>query len=182
MDDRREMLELVDKNDREIDFREKESCHLIPVALHRAFSIFIVNTRGEMLIHRRQRTKKTWPGYWTNACCSHPRKGEDLREATKRRLAEELGIACEVKPLFTFQYRADFDTTHGEHEVDHVFLGVYDGEVNPNNDEIQEHRLVPIHELLEDVRRHSGEYTPWFKEGLPTVLEYVEELMVACDS
>jgi len=174
-----DMLILVNKDDEEVGCKEKESCHLIPVALHRAFSIFIVNTKGQMLIHKRQSTKKTWPGFWTNACCSHPRKGEDLQEATKRRLQEELGVICDVKPLFKFHYRADYDTKYGEHEVDHVFLGIYDGDVKPNNDEIQEHRFMAIDELMEDVRLRGGEYTPWFKLALPGVREHVEELMAA---
>jgi isopentenyl-diphosphate Delta-isomerase len=173
MDNHMEMLILVDKDDKEINYKEKESCHLIPAALHRAFSIFIVNTESRILIHKRQSTKKTWPGFWTNACCSHPRQGEDLKEATKRRLQEELGIACDVKPLFTFHYKADYDEKYGEHEIDHVFLGVYDGVVRPNNDEIQEHKFVPIDELVEDVRKHPDKYTPWFKQCLPGVLKYL---------
>ncbi|MCX5810457.1 MAG: isopentenyl-diphosphate Delta-isomerase [Proteobacteria bacterium] len=167
------MLILVDKDDKDIHYREKESCHLIPAALHRAFSIFIVSTKRWMLIHKRQVTKKTWPAFWTNACCSHPRKGEDLKEATARRLQEELGITVDVKPLFKFHYKADYDEKYGEHEIDHVFLGVYDGEVKPNNDEIQEHRFVPIDELVEDVIKHPGKYTPWFKQCLPDVLKYL---------
>ncbi|GEM_PF-181473 len=167
-----EMLILVDNDDRAIDCREKESCHLIPVPLHRAFSIFIVNTGRQMLIHRRQVTKTTWPGFWTNACCSHPRKGEDLKEATTRRLREELGIACDVKPLFRFRYEADYDEKYGEHEIDHVFLGTYDGDVRQNDDEIQEHKFVPIDELMEDVKNHGEKYTPWFKQSLPGVVKY----------
>jgi len=168
-----EMLILIDEKDREKGYREKESCHLIPATLHRAFSIFIVDSKRRMLIHKRQLTKKTWPGFWTNACCSHPKKDEDLGQATQRRMQEELGIACEVKPLFRFHYKADYDRQYGEHEIDHVFLGVYDGDFKPNDDEIQEHKFVPIDELIEDVRIHSSEYTPWFKLALPRVLEYL---------
>jgi isopentenyl-diphosphate delta-isomerase len=176
MDDCREMLILVDDNDREIAFKDKESCHLIPAALHRAFSIFIVNSQGEMLIHKRQRTKMTWPGYWTNACCSHPRKGEALNEAARRRLTEELGIACDVEPLFKFHYKADYDATYGEHEVDHVFLGIYDGDVKPNIDEIEEHRFMSIDRLMDDLKARSDEYTPWFIMALPGVLERLHAL------
>lgn len=176
MDDCGDMLILVDDDDREIAFKDKQSCHLIPATLHRAFSIFIVNSKGEMLIHKRQRTKMTWPGYWTNACCSHPRKGEDLEEATKRRLAEELGIACNIRPLFRFHYTADYDATYGEHEVDHVFLGIYDGDVRPNHDEIEEHRFMPITRLMEDLKVRSHEYTPWFIMALPGVLEHLYTL------
>ena len=167
------MLILVDNDDKEIHYKEKEACHLIPAALHRAFSIFIIDTNDRMLIHKRQITKKTWPGFWTNACCSHPRKDENLQEATKRRLREELGIVCDVQPLFKFHYKADYDDKYGEHEIDHVFLGIYDGDVRPNKEEIQEHKFVPIGELVEDVQKHAGKYTPWFKQGLPGVLKYL---------
>lgn len=173
MEDHMEMLILVDKDDKEIDYKEKESCHLRPTTLHRAFSIFVVNTKRQMLIHKRQITKKTWPGFWTNACCSHPRKDENIKQATKRRLQEELGFVCDVAPLFKFYYKADYDEKYGEHEVDHVFLGIYDGEVKQNPDEIQEHKFVSIDELMEDVRMHGNCYTPWFKQGLPNVLRYL---------
>jgi isopentenyl-diphosphate delta-isomerase len=168
-----EMLILVDKDDKEIGYKEKESCHLIPAVLHRAFSIFIVNTKRQMLIHKRQLTKKTWPGFWTNACCSHPRKDESLEHAARRRLREELGIISDVRPLFKFRYEINYDDKYGEYEVDHIFLGVYDGDVKPNKDEIQTHKFMPIDELLKDVRMHGGEYTPWFKLGLPGVLKYL---------
>jgi isopentenyl-diphosphate delta-isomerase len=170
-----EMLILVDNDDKEIHYKEKEACHLIPATLHRAFSIFIINTNDQMLIHKRQTTKKTWPGFWTNACCSHPRKNENLQEAAKRRLREELEIMCDVQPLFKFHYKADYDDKYGEHEIDHVFLGIYDGDVRPNKEEIREHKFVPIDELVEDVQKHAGGYTPWFKQGLPGVLKCLQD-------
>lgn len=166
-------LIIVDENDIEIGYGEKDECHLIPAKLHRAFSIFIFNSKGEMLIHKRSGSKKTWPGYWTNACCSHPRKGESLEEATARRLREELGFTCPLDRLFSFYYKADYDPTYGEHEVDHVFKGTYDGDVTPDGNEIEEFTFIPISALREDVQRAPQKYTPWFKQALPAVLEYI---------
>jgi len=166
-------LIIVDKEDKEIGWGEKDECHLIPAKLHRAFSIFIFNSKGEMLIHKRSGSKKTWPGYWTNACCSHPRKGESLEEATARRLLEELGFTCLLERLFSFYYKADYDSTYGEHEIDHVFAGKYDGDVKPDRNEVEEFAFVPIDALLEGVQRSPQKYTPWFRQALPAVLEHI---------
>jgi isopentenyl-diphosphate Delta-isomerase len=161
----------VDESDNGTGFEEKERCHLHPTRLHRAFSIFIFNSRGEILLHRRSRSKKTWPGFWTNACCSHPRKGESLEAATARRLKEELGFETPVTHLFRFQYRADYDADYGENEIDHVFVGFYDGEVSPDPGEIEEWRFVETEKLREEMKAHPETYTPWFKIALPRVLE-----------
>jgi len=168
-----EQIIIVDKNDNEIGYAEKDECHHIPVKLHRAFSIFIFNSKGKMLIHKRARAKKTWPGYWTNACCSHPRKGETLKKATERRLHEELGFVCPIKRLFSFYYRADYDATYGEHEIDHVFVGRYDGQVTPNREEVERYTFIKIDILLENIKSSPHQFTPWFKQALPEVLTYV---------
>ena len=165
-----DLLILVDEDDNIRGHEEKENCHLLPTKLHRAFSIFILNSKGEMLVHRRSRLKKTWPGLWTNACCSHPRKGESLETATLRRLREELGFETPVAPLFTFRYEADYDGEYGEKEIDHVFLGFYDGPVKVNPEEIDEWKFVTLEALKADVEANGGEFTPWFKEALPGVL------------
>ena len=166
---------LVDSDDNEVGYEAKERCHIWPAKLHRAFSIFIMNGKGEMLVHRRALGKKTWPGFWTNACCSHPRKGEATDAAAARRLKEELGFVCPLKHLFTFEYSARYDDKWGENEVDHVFLGHYDGPVRPDADEIAEWKFVPIKELREDVAARPGLYTPWFKIALERVLENAEK-------
>ncbi len=168
-----ETLILVDDHDREIGHEEKDRCHLLPCRLHRAFSVFIVNGKGEMLIHRRAAAKKTWPCYWTNACCSHPRKGETLEEAAQRRLSQELGFTCPVVRLFSFSYHAKYDSTYGENEVDHVFLGTYDGKVSPDPAEVDEWAFIPIPDLLADVEKRPEAYTPWFRMALPRVVEYL---------
>jgi isopentenyl-diphosphate Delta-isomerase len=168
-----DILILVDREDRERGFEEKETCHLIPTKLHRAFSIFVFNEKGEMLIHKRAGSKKTWPGFWTNACCSHPRKGETLVTATKRRLKEELGFSCPVRRLFSFQYSAEYDTTYGENEIDHVFFGTYNGVVRPDPGEIEEWKFVSVEDLATDVGTRGERYTPWFRTALPRVMEHV---------
>ena len=168
-------LILVDENDAPLGYEEKERCHRLPTRLHRAFSVFLFNRQGEMLIHRRSLLKKTWPGFWTNACCSHPRKGESLETATARRLKEELGIeaAPALTHLFAFSYNAVYDEEYGEEEVDHVFFGSYDGPVNPDTEEIAEWRYVGTEELEAEVRAEGGRFTPWFKTALPRVLAAV---------
>ena len=164
---------LVDSKDKEIGYEEKEPCHIWPAKLHRAFSVFIINSKGEMLVHKRAAGKKTWPGFWTNSCCSHPRKGEATAIAAARRLKEELGIVCQLKHLFTFEYSARFDDKWGENEVDHVFLGSYDGLVKADKNEIAEWKFVPIAELKNDMAKHPEKYTPWFKIALERVLKNV---------
>lgn len=157
-----EMLILVDRNDKEIGHEEKEKCHYGRPKLHRAFSVVIFNSDGKMLIHKRSRLKKTWPGFWTNACCSHPRKGEKVLEAAKRRLKEELGFSCKLKFLFRFEYDAVYDDKWGEHEMDHVFEGHYDGPIKPDKSEIEDMKFVDIRYLKKDMKKQPGKYTPWF--------------------
>jgi isopentenyl-diphosphate delta-isomerase len=164
---------LVDHRDNDIGCEEKDACHRIPAKLHRAFSIFIINEQGHMLIQKRAAMKKTWPAFWSNACCSHPRKGENLPEAALRRLQEELGFTCPLQHIFTFRYKADYSTEFGESEIDHVFVGQFDGAVRPNKDEIQDWRFISVRELSHDVRNNPEKYTPWFRKALPRVMKYV---------
>lgn len=169
-------LILVDKNDKEIGYEQKESCHRYPAKLHRAFSIFLFNSKNEMLVHKRHSSKKTWPGFWTNACCSHPRKGEKMENAVQRRLKEELGIQCPLTYLFKFVYEAKFDENWGEHELDYVFIGRYDGEFGPDKKEIEELKFVSLKDLKEDVQKNPKQYTPWFKIALGKVLEHMPKV------
>ncbi len=166
-----EELILVDSRDNVVGYAEKEECHHIPAKLHRAFSVFIFNSKGEMLVQKRSSKKKTWPEFWANACCSHPRKGEELEDATVRRLREELGFDCVLQYLFTFEYKADYDEKWGENEVDSVFIGTYDGTVKPNKNEIDEYKFVDIEWLRKDVKSNPDKYTPWFKTALERVLK-----------
>ena len=163
-------LILVDGQDRQIGSQTKAECHRHPLPLHRAFSVFLFDPDGRMLITQRSEKKTTWPGFWSNACCSHPHKGESTEEAAQRRLGEELGISAELRFLFKFEYQAEYDATWGEHELDHVFVGTYDGPLHPDEDEVEEAKLVDVEELKRDIRDNPDRYTPWFKLSLERVL------------
>lgn len=160
---------LVDPTDQKIGTMEKIEAHQ-KGALHRAFSVLIFNDKNEMLIQKRASDKYHSPGLWTNACCSHPRPGESLSDATHRRLNEEIGFDCELKPLFQFQYKSDFEDGMIEHEFDHVFTGIYNGEIELNPEEASEYRFVEMDKLLNEIAEHPNNFTSWFKlilERLP---------------
>lgn len=170
----RELI-LVDERDVCIGYAEKDACHVMPAKRHRAFSIFIINKKGEMLIHKRSVYKKTWPGFWTNACCSHPVKGETIEDAARKRLMEEMGFDCELKYLFTFTYEADYNGIYGESETDHVFLGIYDGRISPDIMEVESYKYVNIDDLMEDIKDSHSRYTPWFTIAIKGVFDFVKE-------
>ncbi len=162
---------LVDESDRPIGFERKLRAHEDGGKLHRAFSIFIFDDSGRMLLQKRAMRKYHFAGLWTNACCSHPRKGEKLPEVAHVRLREEFGFDTTLRKAFEFTYRAT-DPTSGltEHEFDHVYVGVFNGEPRPNPEEIDEWRWVEADELRAWVRKHAGEFTPWFKVAAKRVL------------
>jgi len=157
-----EDLILVDENDNVVGYEEKENSHQGELPLHRAFSVIIFNSKNQMLVQKRSDKKKTWPGFWANACCSSPKKGEDVIDSAKRRMQEELGFNCELKFLFKFRYKAKYDDDWGENEIDHVLQGGYDGPINPNEDEIDEIKFTNIEELKEDAKNNPDKYAPWF--------------------
>jgi isopentenyl-diphosphate delta-isomerase len=130
---------------------------------HRALSVLVRNRTGDMLVHRRNPAKYHSGGLWTNACCSHPRPGEPAGEAARRRLAEEMGVHCEVKPLFTAHYRAAVSNGYIEDEVVHVFGGTYEGPIVPDPAEVSEWKWMPLSELAEDLIRRPELYTIWFR-------------------
>ena len=153
---------LVDKNDEEIGIEEKVKAHQ-EGKLHRAFSIFIFNSKGQLLLQRREKTKYHCGGLWSNTCCSHPRPGETLKDATHRRLKEEMGFDCEIKKSFHFVYQVEFNNGLIENEYDHVFIGKFDGDPNPNPDEVDAWKWVSIDGLKEDIDKNPEQYTPWLK-------------------
>jgi isopentenyl-diphosphate delta-isomerase len=165
-----DMIILVDKNDREIGYEEKMKPHL-GGRLHRAFSIFVFNSDGKMLLQQRAKSKYHSGGLWTNACCSHPRKGEETDEAAHRRLSEEMGFDCPLEEQFTFIYKAKLDGGRTEHELDHVFTGAYNGEVKPDPEEADGYDWISIDNLKKDMKLNPDKYTVWFKIALPKVLE-----------
>lgn len=165
-----EFVVLVDEHDKEIGSEEKMKAHR-EGKLHRAFSIFVFNSKGEMLLHKRAKQKYHSGGLWTNACCSHPRVGEPLEEAVHRRLKEEMGFDCALKEIFHFIYNAHVgDLT--EHELDHVFVGEYNGEVCPDHREADDYKWVCVETVKEDVDAYPENYTEWFKIALGKVIEF----------
>ncbi|MFH0837453.1 MAG: isopentenyl-diphosphate Delta-isomerase [Candidatus Aenigmatarchaeota archaeon] len=168
-----EMIILVDKNDNEIGFMEKMAAHENGGTLHRAFSIFIFNSKGEMLLQLRAKKKYHFGNLWTNTCCSHPNKGESLENAVHRKLNQEFGFDCDLKEIFSFIYKADFTNGLAEHELDHVFVGRFDNQPQPNPDEIDDYKWIDPLELQKDVENNPDNYTPWFKICLNRVLEHM---------
>lgn len=157
-----DMLILVDENDRQIGTEEKMKAHE-QGKLHRAFSIFIFNPKGEMLLQKRAKSKYHSGGLWTNACCSHPRVGEELEKAAHRRLREEMGFDCELENENHFIYKVKLDHGLTEHEFDYVFAGKYDGEVKPNTEEADVFKWIDMKTLGKDIEAHPENYTEWFK-------------------
>jgi isopentenyl-diphosphate delta-isomerase len=157
-----EPLILVDAEDREIGSMTKLRCHEGDGVLHRAFSLFVFNRAGDLLVQQRSASKRLWPLHWSNSCCSHPRYGETTDEAIHRRLAEELGIRSELHFLYKFQYQARFRDVGSENEVCSVYLGVSDDEVRSNDHEIASWRWIAEDQLNEEMRTDAASFTPWF--------------------
>ncbi len=167
-----EYVILVDREDKEIGTEEKMKAHE-DGKLHRAFSIFVFNSKGELLLQRRALSKYHCGGLWTNTCCSHPRKGELLEEAVHRRLLEEMGFDCELREVFSFSYKAKFDNGLIENEIDHVFMGNFEGEPVINKEEVEEFKWISVDDLKKDISENSGKYTPWFKIAIQQVIGHM---------
>lgn len=165
-----EKVVLVDKNNKEIGLEEKMKAH-IDGKLHRAFSVFIFNSKKELLLQRRAKSKYHCGGLWTNTCCSHPRPNESLRRAVYRRLKEEMGFHCSLREIFSFMYKATLGKNLYEHEYDHVFIGNYDGTPKLNLEEADDWKWVPLDELKKDIARNAEKYTPWFRIILEKYLD-----------
>lgn len=170
-----EMLILVDHKDNEIGIEEKMKVHHAG-QLHRAFSIFIFNKQGEMLLQQRASQKYHSGGLWSNACCSHPRTGEEVEQAAHRRLLEELGFDCHLEKLFDFIYKKALCNGLTEHEFDHVFKGEYDNVIQPDPQEVQAYKWISIAELLKDLDQHPDNYTEWFKIALNRVIDAIAKI------
>lgn len=169
-----QLIVLVNEQDEAIGTMEKMETHR-KALLHRAFSVFLFNSKGEMLLQRRALSKYHSGGLWTNACCSHPYPSETPEEAAKRRLQEELGFVTEIKPAFTFIYKAALDNELTEYEYDHVFVGQYEGLVQINEDEVGDYCYRDMDDLKKHVAHHPAQYTEWFKIALPLLDNYLKE-------
>ncbi len=153
---------LVDRNDNETGIMPKMEAH-IQGKLHRAFSVFIFNSEGELLLQQRAFDKYHSGGKWTNTCCSHPRLGEETIDAANRRLKEEMGMVCELQYGFNFIYKADMLNGIAEHEFDHVFFGLSDELPKPEPNEVASYKYMSMEALEKDIEAHPDHYTEWLK-------------------
>jgi isopentenyl-diphosphate delta-isomerase len=166
---------LVDKNDKEIGFEEKIKAHC-KAKLHRAFSIFIFNSSGDLLLQKRAKSKYHSGGLWTNTCCGHPRPGETLENAARRRLKEEMKIFVPLKKIFSFIYKVKLDKNLFEHEYDWVFIGKFNGKPRPNPKEAENWKWENLDKIKNDLQKNSQNYTFWFKICFAKVKQYLESL------
>ncbi|WP_312090731.1 isopentenyl-diphosphate Delta-isomerase [Chryseobacterium sp.] len=157
-----EMVVLVNPNDEILGLMEKQQAHLNGL-LHRAFSVFLFNKKGDMLLQKRASGKYHSPLKWTNAVCSHPKSGETYLEGAQRRLREELGINADISEKFHFIYKADVGNGLWEHELDYVFTGIYDSEFNLNTEEVEEVRFISPENLDREISENPEHFTEWFK-------------------
>lgn len=172
-----EELILVDSEDNELGFLSKEKCHDGEGALHRAFSLFVFNRDGQLLLQRRSAGKRLWPLFWSNSCCSHPRRGESMEVATRRRLREELGIEARLEYVYKFSYQARFNEMGSENELCSVFLGRTGQAYSANRTEIADARYLSRDALHREMQSNPGSITPWFKmEWQRLCSEFAERL------
>src|SRR4051794_22260886 len=162
---KQEMVILVNERDEALDQMEKIEAHRKGL-LHRAFSIFIFNSKGEMLLQQRAFGKYHSGGLWSNACCSHPSPAQDILEAASCRLTEELGFSTRLEEIFDFIYRAEFGELT-EHEFDHVFAGEYEGEIHPDKNEVIDFSYLTMEEIASALEKYPSRYTAWFKIVFP---------------
>jgi isopentenyl-diphosphate delta-isomerase len=176
-----EELILVDDDDTVTGYLSKAECHDGGGVLHRAFSLFLFNQNGELLLQQRSASKRLWPGFWSNSCCSHPRRGESMGVATQRRLRDELNIDVSLEYVYKFSYQAEFGDSGSEHELCHVYLGKVEDSVEPNDHEIESIRFVQPHDLAEEFAASPAVFTPWLKmEWLALSGEHREKLAGYC--
>ncbi len=165
-----EYVILVDEQDNTIGKMEKQQAHLEGL-LHRAFSIFIFNSEKKLLLQKRASSKYHCGGLWTNTCCSHPRENEEILDAAIRRLQEEMGMHCELTPIFSFLYKAELENGLTEHEFDHVFFGQSNQIPAINKEEVDDFRYVGMEELQLEIKESPQNFTPWFILALDRVTE-----------
>lgn len=165
---------LVNEHDVQTGTMEKMEVHQ-KALLHRAFSVFVFNEKGEILLQKRADKKYHSAGLWTNACCSHPRPGEETLTAAQTRLQEEMGFNTQLKKAFDFIYKAPFDNGLTEHEFDHVFVGTYNGTITPNAEEVSDYCFKPVEEIKNSIHSHPQKYTEWFKIAFPKMEAYLEK-------
>lgn len=169
-----DLLILVDENDNELGVLDKLSVHEQGL-LHRAFSLFVFNSDGELLIQQRANEKYHSGGLWSNTCCSHPRKGETVSYAIKRRLREEMGINCKANFEFSFIYKADFENGLTEFEYDHVYFGESNETPKPDKSEVQSWKYIGLNKLQYQIDQQPQNYSAWLKVCLPEIIKHVNK-------
>lgn len=167
---------LVNERDEVIGRMEKLEAHKKGL-LHRAFSVFIFNPRGDILLQRRAMDKYHSAGLWSNTCCSHPRPDERIEQAASRRLKEEMGLECDVKNIFLFQYKVDFDNGLTEHEMDYVLVGFTDEMPKPNPAEVMDWKFMSPEEIENDLQLHPEKYTFWLKHCFKDLRNHTQKTM-----
>ncbi|HXS35149.1 MAG TPA: isopentenyl-diphosphate Delta-isomerase [Flavipsychrobacter sp.] len=164
---------LVNENDESLGTMDKMEAHTQGI-LHRAFSIFILNDKNELLIQQRVNSKYHSGGLWSNTCCSHPKPLEDTLVAAHRRLQEEMGFDCELKPLFTFRYKCEVSNELIENEFDHIFLGHYNGPIKINPNEVSNYKFIAKETILDAMQKNPEEFTPWLHIVFPRFIEHLD--------
>ncbi|MCM2301824.1 MAG: isopentenyl-diphosphate Delta-isomerase [Flavobacteriaceae bacterium] len=157
-----ELVILVNESDEQIGVMPKMEAHKKGL-LHRAFSVFVFNKSGELMLQQRAASKYHSPLLWTNTCCSHQRDGERNIEAGKRRLQEEMGFVCELREVTSFIYNAQLDNGLTEHELDHVMIGYYDDYPEINKEEVENYKWMTLEDVKNDIFINPNQYTVWFK-------------------
>ena len=168
-----EQVILVNENDEPIGSMEKIEAHE-KALLHRAFSVFILNNKNEVMLQQRAASKYHSPLLWTNTCCSHQRAGETNIAAGKRRLLEEMGFQVDLKELFSFIYKAPFDNGLTEHELDHVMIGYSNQDPNINREEVEAWKWMSLEAIKQDMKDHPESYTAWFKIIFEKFYHFIE--------
>ncbi len=163
---------LVDEQDNPVGTMGKMEVHE-KALLHRASSVFIFNTKKQMLLQRRTIGKYHSAGLWTNACCSHPKPGEETIAAAQKRLQEEMGFTTSLQKAFSFTYKVSFENGLTEHEFDHVLIGYFDDHIEPNPHEVCDYTFMTIEEIETDIQLHPAKYTEWFKIALPKLVTFI---------
>jgi len=175
------MVILVDDNDLAIGEMPKMEAHE-KACLHRAFSVFIFNSKGELLLQRRAESKYHSGGLWTNTCCSHPFPGQDTAEAARSRLMMEMGMDTPLEYILTFTYKSPFENGLTEHEIDHIYIGCTDEKPVINPEEVSEYKYISLKDLQEDISLHPEKYTTWFRiissDYLSKISGYSQKLCV----
>ena len=169
-----EEVVLVNEKDEVMGIMEKMAAHE-QALLHRAFSVFVFNTNGDLLMQQRAFSKYHSGGLWTNTCCSHPRPGEQVADAANRRLIEEMGFTTSLTKAFDFTYKAAFDNGLTEHEFDHVFTGIYEGPVHFNPNEVADYSFMTEKELEEQIQETPDRFTAWFHIAYPVLKAWMAD-------